>query len=121
MLDYPAIAIGFYETGGYDVMIESHFKATASNMNYVQRILPPIYSSYFTMISEHAHFILNYYDTIHFLFLIAYLIYNYLTNESEKSSTKAHGQEDDHPINVFKFEYELRFLPEVRFLHISMG
>ena len=35
VLDYPAIAIGFYETGGYDVMIESYFKATASNMNYV--------------------------------------------------------------------------------------
>ena len=40
---FVLMAIGFNETGGYDKMIESYFKATAANRNYVQWIFPPIY------------------------------------------------------------------------------
>ena len=37
---FVLMAIGFNETGGYDKMIESYFKATAANRNYVQWIIP---------------------------------------------------------------------------------
>ena len=37
---FVLMAIGFNETGGYDKMIESYFKATAANRNYVQWTFP---------------------------------------------------------------------------------
>ena len=45
----------------------------------------------------------------------------YFCNHCEHGSSEANGQQDDHAINVLKFEYHLVVLLVVGLLHVSVG